>query len=200
MSSHYLYPTSRSFSSSMALFLRQGLALATALLALRGNAITFPPTATVPTHALRFGGGNQYVSVPYAAALNVTTQFTIEAWINIAVLDKNDMTFVSKGDDLVIMRNGNTSKLNFRTKSNSGTDDLLSTANVVTGRWYHVAAVCNGATKTLYLDGVLDAFRKFIRTRLMPTRRHLTSVQTVPPRRISTASLIPCGSGRSRVP
>ena len=123
---------------------QSGLLLVTALLlAWPAHAITFPPSATVPTHALRFGGVNQYVSVPHTAALNVTTQFTIEAWINITAFDKNDMAFLSKGDDLVIFRNGNTPKLSFRTKSSAGTDDLLSTANLVTGRWYHIAAVCN---------------------------------------------------------
>ena len=37
------------------------------------DAITFPPTATVPTHALQFAGNNQFVAVPPASDFNVTT-------------------------------------------------------------------------------------------------------------------------------
>lgn len=125
------------------------------------SAITFPPTATVPTHALRFLGANQFVAVPHAVAFNVTTQFTVEAWIQVSAFDKNDMAFVTKGDDLGIVRSGNTSKLSFRTKSGTSTDDLISTATLVTGRWYHVAAVYNGVTKLLYVDGALDASKAY---------------------------------------
>src|SRR5687768_911204 len=84
--------------------LRPGLVLATALLAWPAHAITFPPAATVPTHALRFLGANQFVAAPHTAAFNVTTQFTVEAWINVTAFDKGDMAFVSKGDDIAIVR------------------------------------------------------------------------------------------------
>jgi hypothetical protein len=125
------------------------------------SAITFPPTATVPTHALRFLGTSQFVAVPHTAGFNVTTQFTVEAWIQVSAFDKNDMAFVTKGDDLAIVRNGNTSRLSFRTRSGTSTDDLISTATLVTGRWYHVAVVYNGSTKLLYLDGALDASKAY---------------------------------------
>ena len=113
--------------------LRSGLILlGAALLTWPGYALLFPPTATVPTHALRFGGTNQLVAVPASAGLNVTTQLTLEAWINVTAFDKSDMAFVTKGDDLGIVRSGNTSKLAFRTKNGSNLDDLISTTTVVT--------------------------------------------------------------------
>lgn len=144
------------------LFWRPVLVLiAGALLARNAQAITFPPTATEPTHALRFLGVNQVVTVPHNVAFNVTTQFTVEAWINVTAFDKNDMAFVTKGDDLGIIRSGNTSKLSFRTKSGNNTDDLISSTTLITGRWYHVAAVYSGATKVLYLDGTLDASKAY---------------------------------------
>src|SRR5262249_52038674 len=91
-------------------------------------------------------------------------QLTIEAWINITAFDKTNMVLLSKGDDLAIIRSTTTSKLAFRTKNASAIDDLLSTTSLVTGRWYHLAVVYNGATKSLYLDGVLDASKVYTNT------------------------------------
>ncbi len=136
-------------------------ALPCLLFALTAGAITFPPTATVPLHALRFLGANQYVEVPHAAYFNVSNQFTLEAWINITAFGPNTMAFVTKGDDLGLVRSGTSSKLSFRTKSGNTVDDLVTTVDLVVGRWYHVAAVYDGATKLLYLDDQLHTSKAY---------------------------------------
>lgn len=120
------------------------------------EAITFPPTATDPQHALRFLGANQYVEVPAAAEFNVPTQFTLEAWIYVNSFGPNTMAIITKGDDLGIVRSGNTSRLSFRTKSGSTVNDLVTTVNLATLRWYHIAVVYDGTTKYFYLDGQLQ--------------------------------------------
>src|SRR5262249_41903631 len=49
----------------------------------------------------------------------------------------------------------------FRTRSGTTTDDLQTTAILTPNRWYHVAVVYDGATKSIYLDGQLDASKAY---------------------------------------
>src|SRR5262245_16915907 len=61
------------------------------------EAITFPPTATVPKNALRFLGLNQYVEVPNSIDFNGSTTLTVEAWVNVTTFDKAYQAIVTKG-------------------------------------------------------------------------------------------------------
>lgn len=119
-------------------------------------AITFPPTATEPTGALRFSGSGQYVAVTESAAFDLTSSLTIETWVKVAAFDTTDQAFLAKGDAWGLYRNGSSRRISFRTKSGTTVHNLPSTFDLVTGRWYHIAAVYDGSTKFLYIDGELN--------------------------------------------
>ncbi|MFY7885984.1 MAG: LamG domain-containing protein, partial [Dolichospermum sp.] len=106
-----------------------------------------------PGNALNFDGTNDFVNIPDANSLDLTTNYTIESWVNIntaTALAGIVSKYHTVGANGYIVRLTGTSP--FR-----GIDfDGLSTANNVleTGKWYHIAAVKNGATRTLYVNGV----------------------------------------------
>lgn len=108
---------------------------------------------TAPGNALNFDGANDYVSVPDANSLDLTTNYTIEAWIRptafsalAGIVSKNQVNG-SAGYTLRLSGTAPFTGINF---------DGLETATGVleAGRWYHIAAVKSGTTRTLYVNGV----------------------------------------------
>jgi hypothetical protein len=121
-------------------------------------AFEMPPTATVPKNAILLkGDNNQYVEVSRPADFNLTSRFTIEAWVNVTVWDNTRwQAIVAKGEAWGIVRNDRNQNVLFRTQSGNSTHDLAATLNLTPGRWYHLAAVYDGARKYLYIDGQLN--------------------------------------------
>jgi hypothetical protein len=104
------------------------------------------------------GGQDGYISIPDSPSLHsLTTSITIEAWINVSQFPEGDWTaIVTKGDSSWrLHRYGETSQIAFGT-SGLDNEDLSSMQNVDDGQWHHVAAVYDGATKYIYVDGNLD--------------------------------------------
>jgi hypothetical protein len=109
--------------------------------------------------AVSFDGSNDYVRVPTAASLNITSAITIEAWIQVRAWDYNWQAIVTKGDsDYRLHRWMNSDNLSFDT---NGGYDVQGAANVNDGSWHHVVATWDGSTKYMYVDGVLDTTLAF---------------------------------------
>ncbi|BDX38975.1 hypothetical protein CYCD_23300 [Tenuifilaceae bacterium CYCD] len=118
----------------------------------------FDPATVVVTqkeqtdNALNFDGSNDYVVIADNDALDLTTNYTIEAWINPTAFNQG-MGIVSKyqssGDKGYFLR--------FSWDSNPAIQfDGYSTATglLTTGKWYHIAAANDNGTRHLYLNGV----------------------------------------------
>lgn len=118
-----------------------------------------------PCGSARFNGSSGYIEVAHNALLNLTGNWTIEAWVN---QDTND-------SQSPILRKGNTLTYPayylygtyyqlFSTEDPyggyyfaTGTSDSAAAdgpSSPANGDWYHVAFVKNGSTITTFIDGV----------------------------------------------
>jgi len=103
--------------------------------------------------------GDDFVECGTSGILNITEQITLAAWV------KADPGFSYSTWSGIIMRggpnidtfalyyNGSTQNLGFKT---TGTDPawmMMAAEGLFDGEWHHVAAVYDGAVKTVYLDG-----------------------------------------------
>ncbi len=114
-------------------------------------------TSTVGEHALHFDGTNDYISFnsspPYT-----NTALTYEAWIrtNNTTIAKEIIGYGNtSGTDVVEFRISN-GKLQFGIDQNNSFTAITSNTLVNTGEWFHVAAVKNGASIKLYVNGKED--------------------------------------------
>lgn len=122
-----------------------------------GNEQSF--TTNMPSNtALVLDGSNDYVSIPYNAALNPTS-FTMEAWVKVNSFG-NHQAIMSSREDLpsflgyTMYINGSSNNLCFQTGTGSGWEDF-NTDYILTTSWTHVAMSYDGTTKRVYANGVL---------------------------------------------
>lgn len=106
--------------------------------------------------AYTFNGANAYIQAPDALDVNHNA-FTISVWILVNTWNKDWQAIVTKGDNSWrLHRNSNTDFIGFGT-TGLGNQDLAGTRSVNDGQWHHVVAVYDGAKKSIYIDGTLDA-------------------------------------------
>ncbi|MBV7267754.1 choice-of-anchor D domain-containing protein [Winogradskyella luteola] len=103
-----------------------------------------------------FNGSTKYVDLE--DNLDLTGDFTISAWIKRDV-GSNDKSIISKrnsadseGYDFRISSSGNLEMYWY----NGSKRTVVSNTTIPIGRWHHVAAVYEGGTISLYIDGVFD--------------------------------------------
>lgn len=108
------------------------------------------------------------VSFNGSSALSLTgkslsgANFTIEGWIYFNTFTTNDSPHMfnfgaDQNNRYLVWRNSGTGKFNLGAV-NTGTYTLTDGATTpVTGSWYHLALVRNGASNYLYVNGVQDA-------------------------------------------
>ncbi|HEY7198104.1 MAG TPA: LamG domain-containing protein [Gaiellaceae bacterium] len=112
--------------------------------------------------SVRFTAANsQYVDIPAAATLDLTTGMTLEAWIRTSTLGSN-ATIIAKssaggGSGYRLQRNGTNNTASFVTAGTTGTT-LNSATSINDGAWHQIVVTYNGGnTKRIYIDGQLDA-------------------------------------------
>ncbi len=115
--------------------------------------------------AFTFDGAGDYVNIPASAGFDLTSAITIDAWVKATKAEFDSMdqnaAIVTKGDSAWRLQRGPGSGgygLRFGSNNNSGYHDLDGNIAVADGQWHHVAAVFDGTTKYLYVDGALDVF------------------------------------------
>ncbi len=110
-----------------------------------GRGAMFTPTST-------------YVSVPNYPALDATTAFTIEAWVNVASANANGLGTVlainraANGTGLSFDLNGDHPELALNNFSVNYAE--LSTGSVLNGQWNQIAVTWGEGAPTFYIDGV----------------------------------------------
>lgn len=118
-----------------------------------GSDVSFYTFSSSPGTALSFGGIDNYVNIPDNNVLDLTSSYTIEAWIK-------PESFSSMGGIISKYQSANANGFVLRLTSTEGYDGLtfdgMNTSNgiLTAGSWYHVAAVKNGGTRHLYLNGI----------------------------------------------
>ncbi|MBP9813902.1 LamG domain-containing protein [Candidatus Woesebacteria bacterium] len=134
------------------------------------------PNSTGPTGGAigKFGntgdldGSDDYVLVADSNSLDVTTNFTISAWINADTITSGEYMIVSKDG----VGTDTTDAFNFYAQAggricyetnNRGGSVCSSSSSIAAGSWYHVAVVFNdsepGATKAkLFVNGVQKGY------------------------------------------
>ena len=111
-----------------------------------------------PRYALVLSQGteiedHEYIDVPDAASLDLTTNYTLEAWIKVQEFSKyggiisKDYTAANNAYTLRLGENSPYNYINFDGMEASG-------LSLQTDTWYHVAAVNDGGTRYLYINGV----------------------------------------------
>ena len=103
--------------------------------------------------ALSFDGVNDKVTVADNNALDLTNNYTMEAWIYprafpwLGGIISKYHSNSSNGYHLRLSHAGNSRGLSF--------DEMITADNILTANtWYHVAAVNNNGTRKLYVNGV----------------------------------------------
>jgi hypothetical protein len=133
-----------------------------------------PTSATVfiantngaPNFALQFNGTSQLVSVPSSASLNITTPFTIEAWINRAAVGAQHSIVEKYGCPVgggatvggYVLRVTAADKVLFgvRDDCNNGVS-VTGNTSIPANTWVHVAGHWDGAVMRVFVNGVQDA-------------------------------------------
>lgn len=115
-------------------------------------------TAGVVGLALKTGsstGGAAFVSAADSADLDLSGQFTIEAFIYPESISAQWSRIILKWNDTtayhVALNYGNAG---LHITQTNGTSVNVYPATVSVGQWYHLAAVGNGSTVTVYLNGI----------------------------------------------
>ncbi len=99
-------------------------------------------------NSLAFDGSNDWVNIPN---LNLTNDFTIEAWVKFAQGVDNK--------DVLVGQEGSGQDINFfsgKMRLFDGSDKVTATTGIAAGEWAHVAITRSDSTLTAYLNGVVD--------------------------------------------
>ncbi|MBF0430178.1 MAG: T9SS type A sorting domain-containing protein [Fibrobacteria bacterium] len=112
--------------------------------------------------ALVFNGTSGYVDVPASPSLDIqTTALSLSVWLNLDVLPSEmegeyGPIYDSEKDSYVLYADKVNDELRFKVRTNKGaTRPGISSADLITGEWIHVACVYNGREAGIYLNGEL---------------------------------------------
>lgn len=132
-----------------------------------GTLTNFPVSPWTAT-ALAFDGTNDYVNVPDASSLDLTTGLTLEAWVSVSTLGGvTPQAVLSKWDQVdgrrsyLLRVDSLTGKVEFLLSAD-GTESVLqlftltSAGTLTAATFTHVAATYDGTTMKIFVNGVQD--------------------------------------------
>jgi len=110
-------------------------------------------------NALSFNGAGQYVTVPYNSNLDMTANFTLEAWIykNSSFPQNYWPGIIRKGNYYIVGAGlpGGSDKLRFGFYGD--TEYVIDTQyDILNNQWVHFAGTYDGSILTTYINGVVD--------------------------------------------
>ena len=123
---------------------------------LHGAAVGGAATANT-TPACRYGvfdGATGYVEVADNAALDVTTELTVAAWIYMRTTPSELHTIVSKDTNYEFHIDSQRRLYWWWNDSNGNTRSLTATTQIALNQWHHVAVTYESGQQRLYVDGV----------------------------------------------
>jgi ELWxxDGT repeat protein len=109
---------------------------------------------------IRLDGVDDYVQIAGESTFDLTNAITVEGWFKVDSWTKPWQSIITKGNNAWrISRAGEGNGLEFAIDRGETGLFVQGTKAVNDGRWHHVAAVYDGFTMKLYIDGVLDGQR-----------------------------------------
>jgi len=140
-----------------------------------GNDGSCTPSSTCPAFAAtgghtlgayNFAGNGNYIELANEANFDFSTVFSVTLWMKTNGFTNAWEQLIGKGDSAWAIERQNTQNtLSFTTFNASGvSDNLVGTTNVANNAWHHVAVVFTGTTKTLYVDGQVNATKTYNQT------------------------------------
>ena len=104
-------------------------------------------------HSINFDGNNDYINIPDNPSLDLTGTYTLEAWIFpesfswLAGIISKYQTSAANGYMLRLTHQSPYTGLGF--------DELVTSTGLLnSNQWYHVAAVNDGGSRSLYINGL----------------------------------------------
>jgi MSHA biogenesis protein MshQ len=123
------------------------------------TANTTPALATNPG-TCRYGsfdGTNDYVEVADNAALDITSELTIAAWIYMRTTPSELHTIVSKDTNYEYHVDNNRRLYWWWNDSSGNTRSITTTNQIALNQWHHVAVTYQSGAQRMYINGVLQA-------------------------------------------
>jgi MSHA biogenesis protein MshQ len=122
------------------------------------TANTTPAVATNPG-TCRYGdfdGVDDYVQVADHAALDITSELTVAAWIYLRTTPSELHTIVSKDTNYEYHIDNNRRLYWWWNDSNGNTRSLTTTTQIALSQWHHVAVTYASGAQRMYIDGVVQ--------------------------------------------
>jgi alpha-mannosidase len=111
---------------------------------------------------LQFNGSTSYVSVPDSGSLDIGSTGTIEAWVNLAAVNRWH-GIVAKGSANAEAAHNYSLEVNNGNRAvcavgnGASSNSVLSSATLAAGTLYHLACVWTGTQLQVYVNGALNA-------------------------------------------
>ena len=127
---------------------------------LRTDKVSGLETPTAVTGSVYFDGTGDYLSIASSPDLQLgTTDFTVEAWINLEAVSGSHQQIVAAGNPesansfvVQVREDGSNRLLDFRTDTRS----ITSTSSIPTNKWTHIAVTKQSNLVRLFVNGVLE--------------------------------------------
>lgn len=112
----------------------------------------------LPGNTLDFDGIDDYVNCGNSTSVRITgTSLTLEAWVKARSWETNvweGSLIIKEGADCgYMLRCGDNGKVDFSIGNGSAWQSATTASLLTTDRWYHLAAVYNGSTMKIFIDG-----------------------------------------------
>ena len=142
------------------------------------NAVTLGVPGSPDGAGASYNGSSSYVSVPNYTALEVTTDFSIEAWVKVSGPSANSLSTIfsinraTDGTGLAFALEGDTPELAIN--NNAVNFSTTATATVTPGTWDQLDVTYNGTAVDFYIDGNLAGTTPFSQNLALSTTLPLT--------------------------
>jgi hypothetical protein len=120
----------------------------------------FVTASNPPGNNLKFDGTNDYVDVPFDNSLNLTENFTVEAWVSgVTETWSNWATIVFKPNSYWLRTQQGSRNMYFYVYAGGGwrTVQYIAPTGFDIRKWHHYAGVLEGDTLRILVDGIVYA-------------------------------------------
>ncbi len=108
--------------------------------------------------AVALDGSGGHVKIADASAFDFGGELTIAAWVNLHSVPSAWTAIITKGDSAWRMSTmGQDKKIHFSVNHYDRTEGANGSTELTLNQWHHVAAVYDGKTERIYVDGKLDS-------------------------------------------